>query len=62
MKSNGFYANHQPGQANFDMIEGSETCQVDSLGKVVNINGTREVLWFNIVQKYNINLKYVGCM
>ena len=75
MKSNGFYANHQPGQAavwfnnraynnkaNFDMTEGSETWQVDSEGKVVDINGSREVLWFNIAHKYNTNLKDVGSM
>ena len=74
-KGNGFYSNHQPGQAavwfnnkayknkaNFDMIEGSETWQVDSSGKVVDICGTREVLWFNIAHKYSAGLKNTGSM
>ena len=74
-KSNGFYANHQPGQAavwfnnraynnkaNFDMTEGSETWQVDSSGKVVDICGTREVLWFNIAHKYSAGLKNTASM
>ena len=74
-KSNGFYANHQPGQAavwfnnraynnkaNFDMTEGSETWEVDSSGKVVDICGTREVLWFNIAHKYSSGLKNTQSM
>ena len=75
-KSNGFYANHQPGKAatwfnnraynngraNFDMTEGSETWEVDSSGKVVDICGTREVLFFNIAYKYNKYLKDNGNM
>ena len=65
-KANGFYANHQPGQAavwynnraynnkaNFDMTEGSETWELDSSGKVVDICGTREVLYFNFGYKYS---------
>ena len=64
-KANGFYSNHQPGQsavwfhnkaynnkANFDMTEGSETWELDSKGKVVDICGTREVLFFNFGYKY----------
>ena len=64
-KANGFYSNHQPGQAavwfhnkayrnkaNFDMTEGSETWEVDSNGKVIDICGTREVLFFNFAYKY----------
>ena len=75
LKSNGFYANHQPGKAavwfnnraynnkaNFDMTEGSEKWEVGSDGKVVDICGTREVLWFNIAHKYNTNLKNTGSM
>ena len=69
-KANGFYTNHQPGQAavwynnraynnkaNFDMTEGSETWELDSKGKVVDICGTREVLYFNFGHKYNTKLK-----
>ena len=65
-KANGFYANHQPGQAavwynnraynnkaNFDMTEGSETWELDSSGKDVDICGTREVLYFNFGYKYS---------
>ena len=65
-KANGFYSNHQPGQAavwfhnrayrnkaNFDMTEGSETWEVDSSGKVIDICGTREVLFFNFAYKYS---------
>ena len=65
-KANGFYSNHQPGQAavwynnraynnkaNFDMTEGSETWELDSKGNVKDICGTREVLYFNIGYKYN---------
>ena len=68
-KANGFYSNHQPGQcavwynnraynnkANFDMTEGSETWEVDSKGKVVDICGTREVLFFNFGYKYSNKL------
>lgn len=68
-KANGFYSNHQPGQcavwynnraynnkANFDMTEGSETWELDSSGKVVDICGTREVLYFNFGYKYNKKL------
>jgi len=75
-KNNGFYANHQPGKAatwlnnraynngraNFEMTEGSETWQVDSSGKVVDICGTREILYFNIAHKYNKGLKNNGSM
>ncbi len=74
-KSNGFYANHQPGQAavwfnnraynnkaNFDMTEGSETWEVDSNGQVVDICGTREVLWFNMAHKYSSGLKNTQSM
>ena len=63
-KANGFYSNHQPGQAavwynnkayrnkaNFDMTEGSETWELDSSGKVVDICGTREILFFNLAHK-----------
>ena len=35
------------------MTEGSETWEVDSKGKVVDICGTREVLFFNFGYKYN---------
>ena len=69
-KAYGFYSNHQPGQAavwynnraynnkaNFDMTEGSETWELDSSGKVVDICGTREVLYFNFGHKYNTKLK-----
>ena len=69
-KGNGFYANHQPGQAavwfnnrayknkaNFDMIEGSETWELDENGKVKDICGTREVLFFNIAHRYSNKLK-----
>ena len=58
-KANGFYSNHQPGQAavwfnnksynnkaNFDMTEGSETWELDSKGKVVDICGTKESFIF----------------
>ena len=75
MKSNGFYANHQPGQAavwfnnraynnkaNFDMTEGSEKWELDSNGKVIDICGTREVLWFNIAHKYSSKLKNTESM
>ena len=68
-KANGFYSNHQPGQAavwynnraynnkaNFDMTEGSETWELDSKGKVVDICGTREVLYFNFGHTYNKKL------
>ena len=68
-KANGFYTNHQPGQAavwynnrgfnnkaNFDMTEGSETWELDSKGKVVDICGTREVLYFNFGYKYSNRL------
>ena len=68
-KANGFYSNHQPGQAavwyhnkaynnkaNFDMTEGSETWEVDSKGKVVDICGTREILFFNLGHKYSKKL------
>ena len=73
-KSNGFYANHQPGQAavwfnnraynnkaNFDMTEGSETWELDSSGKFVDICGTREILFFNIASKFNTKLKECDC-
>jgi hypothetical protein len=66
-KANGFYANHQPGQAavwfnnrayfnkaNFDMTEGSETWELDANGRVKDICGTREVLFFNIAHKYHV--------
>ena len=75
-KNNGFYSNHQPGKAatwfnnraydngraNFEMTEGSETWEVDSNGKVVDICGTRSVLFFNIAHKYNKGLKEIGSM
>ena len=75
-KNNGFYSNHQPGKAatwfnnraynngraNFEMTEGSETWEVDSSGKVVDICGTRSVLFFNIAHKYNRGLKEIGSM
>ena len=44
------------------MTEGSETWQVDSSGKVVDICGTREVLWFNIAHKYSGGLKNTASM
>ena len=69
-KANGFYSNHQPGQAavwfnnksynnkaNFDMTEGSETWEVDSKGKVVDICGTREVLYLILLINIIIILK-----
>ena len=72
-KANGFYSNHQPGQAavwfnnksynnkaNFDMTEGSETWELDSKGKVLDICGTREVLYFNFAYKYNYNFNNVA--
>ena len=37
------------------MTEGSETWELDSNGKVVDICGTREVLYFNFAFKYNVN-------
>ena len=75
-KNNGFYSNHQPGKAatwfnnraydngraNFEMTEGSETWELDSSGKVKDICGTREVLFFNIAHKYNRGLKEIGSM
>ena len=75
-KSNNFYSNHHPGKAalwfnnraynankaNFDMTEGSEKWELDSNGKVKDICGTREVLYFNIAYKYNKYLKEVGSM
>ena len=75
-KNNGFYSNHQPGKAatwfnnraynngraNFEMTEGSETWELDSNGKVVDICGTREVLFFNMAHKYNVGLKEIGSM
>ena len=73
-KANGFYSNHQPGQAavwfnnraynnkaNFDMTEGSETWEVDQNGKVIDICGTREILFFNIASKFNAKLKECDC-
>jgi len=73
-KANGFYTNHQPGQcavwynnraynnkANFDMTEGSETWELDSKGKVVDICGTREVLYFNFGHKYSTKLSTTTC-
>ena len=73
-KANGFYSNHQPGQcavwynnraynnkANFDMTEGSETWELDSKGKVVDICGTREVLYFNFGHKYSTKLSTTTC-
>ena len=39
------------------MTEGSETWEIDSTGKVLDIFGTREVLWFNLAHKYHGNLK-----
>ena len=39
------------------MTEGSETWELDSKGKVVDICGTREVLYFNFGHKYNTKLK-----
>ena len=39
------------------MTEGSETWELDSSGKVVDICGTREVLYFNFGHKYNAKLK-----
>mgnify|MGYP002626898254 FL=1 len=69
-KANGFYSNHQPGQcavwynnraynnkANFDMTEGSETWELDSKGKVVDICWTREILYFNFGHIYSTKLK-----
>ena len=44
------------------MTEGSETWEVDSSGKVVDICGTREVLWFNIAHKYSSGLKNTQSM
>ena len=35
------------------MLEGSETWELDSSGKVVDICGTREVLFFNFGHKYS---------
>ena len=72
-KANGFYSNHQPGQAavwfnnksynnkaNFDMTEGSETWELDEKGKVVDICGTREILYFNFAYKYS-SKKEIEC-
>ena len=64
-KNNGFYVNHHPGKAttwfnnracnsgraNFEMTEGSETWELYSNGKVDDICGIHEVLFFNIVHK-----------
>ena len=74
-KAYGFYSNHQPGQAavwynnraynnkaNFDMIEGSETWELDSSGKVIDICGTREILFFNIAHKYSSKLNNTDSM
>ena len=44
------------------MTEGSETWEVDSNNKVVDICGTREVLFFNMAHKYNKGLKEIGSM
>ena len=38
------------------MTEGSETWELDSKGKVLDICGTREVLYFNFGHKYNAKL------
>ena len=38
------------------MTEGSETWEVDSKGKVVDICGTREILYFNLGHKYSKKL------
>ena len=43
------------------MTEGSETWEVEN-GKVVDICGTREVLFFNIAHKYSNNLKNSASM
>ena len=42
------------------MTEGSETWELDSKGKVVDICGTREVLYFNFAFKYSNKLD-AGC-
>ena len=39
------------------MTEGSETWELDEKGKVKDICGTREVLYFNFGHKYNTKLK-----
>ena len=41
------------------MTEGSETWELDSKGKVVDICGTREVLYFNFAYKYNYNFNSI---
>ena len=41
------------------MTEGSETWELDSKGKVVDICGTREVLYFNFGHVYNKKLKLI---
>lgn len=75
-KANGFYSNHQPGQAAvwynnkaynnkayFDMTEGNENLELDTKGKVVDICGTREVLFFNFAYKYLVKkILTVICM
>ena len=43
------------------MTEGSETWELDSKGKVVDICGTREVLFFNFAYKYNYKVGDETC-
>lgn len=43
------------------MTEGSETWELDEKGKVVDICGTRELLFFNIASKFNKKLKECDC-
>ena len=43
------------------MTEGSETWELDSKGKVVDICGTREVLYFNFGHKYSTKLSTTTC-
>lgn len=72
-KQNGFYANHQPGQAavwknnraydnkaNFNMLEGNEEEKLDSSGLIIDAPGTREELYNNVAYKFNKNLAAAG--
>ena len=44
------------------MTEGSEKWELDSNGRVKDICGTREVLFFNIAYKYKRRLNEIGSM
>ena len=61
-KANGFYANHQPGQAAFWFNNRAYNNKANFDGKVIDICGTREVLFFNIAHKFSNKLKNSASM